>query len=175
MLNGSSVPPPSVTSWCGSFILRSSSSTGTVVIGGTTGRPRTQRALWDRQKRVVRCREMAQTVARTSKGNLPAELTSFVGRRRELTAIRSTLSDARLLTLTGAGGVGKTRLALHAGRELSRTLPGGVWLVDLQEVRNASLVVTAIMTALGLRDQSGQSPVSLLVDYLAEKELILVL
>ena len=118
---------------------------------------------------MVRCREMAQPAARTSRGNLPAELTSFVGRRRELAAIRSTLSDARLLTLTGAGGVGKTRLALHAGRELSRTLPDGVWLVDLQELRNASLLPTAIMTALGVRDQSGRSPVSFLVDYLAKR------
>src|ERR1043166_3849769 len=118
---------------------------------------------------------MAQSAARTPRGNLPAELTSFVGRRRELAAIRSTLADARLLTLIGAGGVGKPRLALHAGRELSRTLPDGVWLVDLQEVRNASLVATAIMTALGLRDQSGQSPVLLLVGSLADKELLLVL
>jgi predicted ATPase/DNA-binding CsgD family transcriptional regulator len=118
---------------------------------------------------------MAQSAVRTSRGNLPAELTSFVGRRRELAAIRSTLADARLLTLTGAGGVGKTRLALHAGRELSRTLPDGVWLVELQELRNANLVPTAIMTALGLRDQSGRSPVSLLLDYLAQKELLLIL
>ncbi len=118
---------------------------------------------------------MAQPAARASRGNLPAELTSFVGRRRELAAIRSTLADARLLTLTGAGGVGKTRLALHAGRELSRTLPDGVWLVELQELRNASLVPTAIMTTLGVRDQSDRSPVSLLVDYLAEKELLLIL
>ena len=117
---------------------------------------------------------MAQVAARTARGNLPAELTSFVGRRHELAAIRSTLADARLLTLTGAGGVGKTRLALHAGRELSRTLPDGVWLVDLQEVRNASLVPTAALTALGLRDQSGQSPVLSLVEYLIDKELLLI-
>ena len=118
---------------------------------------------------------MAQTAARAARGNLPAELTSFVGRRRELTAIRSTLADARLLTLTGAGGVGKTRLALHAGRELSRTLPDGVWLVDLQELRNASLVATAIMNALDVRNQSDRSPVSLLVDFLAEMELLFIL
>jgi predicted ATPase/DNA-binding CsgD family transcriptional regulator len=118
---------------------------------------------------------MGQTAARASRGNLPAELTSFVGRRRELTAIRSTLADARLLTLTGAGGVGKTRLAVHAGRELSRTLPDGVWLVDLQELRNASLVATIIMNALDVRNQSDRSPVSLLVDFLAEKELLLIL
>jgi hypothetical protein len=118
---------------------------------------------------------MAQQAGRKPRGNLPAELSSFVGRRRELAAIRSTLSDGRLLTLTGAGGVGKTRLALHAGRELSRTLPDGVWLVDLQELRNASLLPTVIMTALGVRDQSGRSPIALLVDYLEDKELLLVL
>jgi non-specific serine/threonine protein kinase len=77
--------------------------------------------------------------------------------------------------LTGAGGVGKTRLALHAGRELSRTLPDGVWLVELQELRNASLVPTAIMVALGVRHQSRRSPDSLLVDYLVDKELLLIL
>jgi predicted ATPase/DNA-binding CsgD family transcriptional regulator len=147
-----------------------------VVIGGTTGPTRTGRtsASPPAHARVIRCREMAQPAARASRGNLPSELTSFVGRRRELAAIRATLSDARLLTLTGAGGVGKTRLALHAGRELSRTLPDGVWLVDLQEVRNASLVPTAVMAVLGLRDQSGQSPVLLLVEYLTDKELLLI-
>jgi predicted ATPase len=118
---------------------------------------------------------MAQPATRVVRGNLPAELTSFVGRRRELAAIGSTLSEARLLTLTGAGGVGKTRLAIHAGRELARTLPDGVWVVDLQELRNGNLVPTAIITALGVRDQSGRSPVSLLVDYLADKELLLIL
>src|ERR1043165_1948192 len=91
---------------------------GHVVIGGTTGRPRTQARAGPTETRGTVPR-MAQTAARPSRGNLPAELTSFVGRRRELTAIRSTLADAHLLTLTGAGGVGKTRLALHAGRELS--------------------------------------------------------
>jgi len=115
---------------------------------------------------------MAQLAARKPRGNLPAELTSFVGRRRELAAIRSTLSDARLLTLTGAGGVGKTRLALHAGRELSRTLPDGVWLVELQELRNANLLPTVIMTALGMRDQSGRSSVWLLVGYLEDNEAV---
>src|SRR5258708_6942204 len=64
---------------------------------------------------------------------------------------------------------------LHAGRELSRPLPDGVWLVELQELRNASLLPTVIMTALGMRAQSGRSPVSLLVDYLEDRELLLIL
>jgi predicted ATPase len=146
---------------------------GTAVIGGTTGRPRNQHA---------RPTETRGTVPRNGADrgtSITRELASRADelrwRRRELTAIRSTLADARLLTLTGAGGVGKTRLAVHAGRELSRALPDGVWLVDLQELRNASLLPTGIMTALDVRNQSDRSPVSLLVDYLLEKELLLIL
>src|SRR6266566_4463671 len=170
--------PSSVTPCFGSFIAGSCSPGDRTVIGGTTGPLRTGHWLLESvSKHMARgtVRRMAQPAARKPRGNLPAELTSFVGRRRELAAIRSTLSDARLLTLTGAGGVGKTRLALRAGRELSRTLPDGVWLVELQELRNANLLPTAIMTALGMRDQAGRSPVSLLVDYLEDKELLLIL
>src|SRR5262249_37360435 len=63
--------------------------------------------------------------------NLPIEVTSFVGRRRELSEARRLLGDARLLTLAGAGGVGKTRLALRLAAEVRRTFPDGVWLADL--------------------------------------------
>ncbi|KOX23956.1 hypothetical protein ADK67_19465 [Saccharothrix sp. NRRL B-16348] len=62
---------------------------------------------------------------------MPAELTSFVGRRRELTDVRRSLGGGRLLTLTGMGGVGKTRLALHAAAGLGRAFPDGVRLVEL--------------------------------------------
>ena len=68
-------------------------------------------------------------------GNLPAELTSFVGRRGELAEVRRLLADSRLVTLTGVGGVGKTRLALRAAAGLRRAFPGGVWLVRLDQLR----------------------------------------
>ena len=66
-----------------------------------------------------------------SGGNLPVELTSFVGRRRELGEVKRLLGASRLVTLTGVGGTGKTRLAARAGAELRRAFPDGVWFVDL--------------------------------------------
>ena len=67
-------------------------------------------------------------------GNLPAELTSFVGRRHELAEVKRLLADSRLVTLTGIGGVGKTRLALRAAAELRRGFRDGAWLVQLGDV-----------------------------------------
>ena len=77
-------------------------------------------------------------------GNLPAELTSFVGRRDELAEVRRLLSGSRLVTLTGVGGVGKTRLALRAAAGLRRAFGDGVWLVQLDQVRNEALVAQAV-------------------------------
>jgi len=70
---------------------------------------------------------------RAGAGNLPAELTSFVGRRGEVAEVRRLLGESRLVTLTGAGGVGKTRLALRAAAGLSRAFPDGVWLIRLDQ------------------------------------------
>ena len=69
--------------------------------------------------------------AAPTRGRLPAELTSFVGRRRALAETRRLLSSSRLLTLTGSGGVGKTRLALRMAAEVRRTFPDGVWFIEL--------------------------------------------
>ena len=68
-------------------------------------------------------------------GNLPAELSSFVGRREELAEVRRLLADSHLVTLTGVGGVGKTRLALRAAAGLTRAFPDGAWLVRLDQLR----------------------------------------
>ncbi|WP_420878381.1 hypothetical protein [Streptomyces sporangiiformans] len=83
-------------------------------------------------------------------GNLPAALTTFVGRRRDIAEIRRRLGTARLLTLTGVGGVGKTRLALEAAAASGKGFPDGVWLVDLAPVRDPSAVADATATALGV-------------------------
>ena len=88
-------------------------------------------------------------------GNLPAELTSFVGRCGELAEVRRLLAGSRLVTLTGVGGVGKTRLALRAAAELRRSFPGGVWLVRLDQLREEALVAQAVAGALGLQDRAG--------------------
>ncbi|MFC4584954.1 LuxR C-terminal-related transcriptional regulator [Sphaerisporangium corydalis] len=107
-------------------------------------------------------------------GNLPAETTSFVGRRRELAEIRKKLTEARLVTLAGPGGVGKTRLALRTAADLRRGFPGGAWLVELAEVRDAALVGDAAMAALDLRDQAATEPLAFLLSYLRDKNLLLV-
>ena len=108
-------------------------------------------------------------------GNLPAELTSFVGRCGELAEVRRLLAGSHLVTLTGVGGVGKTRLALRAAAGLARAFPGGVWLVRLDQLRDEALVAQAVAGALGLQDRAGFSPKAALVGYLAGRQLLLVL
>jgi len=112
---------------------------------------------------------------RRGAGNLPAELTSFVGRRGELAEVRRLLAGSRLVTLTGIGGVGKTRLALRAAAGLRRAFPGGVWLVQLDQLRDDALVAEAVAGALGLQDRAGYSPAASLAEYLAGRQLLLVL
>ena len=107
--------------------------------------------------------------------NLPIDVTSFVGRRRELSEARRLLGDARLLTLAGAGGVGKTRLALRLAAEVRRTFPDGVWLADLAPLQDGELVPQTVIAALGLPDHSTRLPVDTLLECLAGKRLLLVL
>src|SRR6184192_4282560 len=107
-------------------------------------------------------------------GNLPAEATSFIGRRRELGELRRKLATARLVSLVGPGGVGKTRLAIRAATELSRGFRDGAWLVELAEVRDPGLAGNAVMAALDLRDQAAAEPLALLLSYLRDRELLLV-
>ena len=108
-------------------------------------------------------------------GNLPAELTSFVGRRGEVAEVRRLLSGSRLVTLTGIGGVGKTRLALRTAAGLTRAFGDGVWLVQLDQVREEALVARAVAGALGLRDRAGAPLEAALADYVSDRRLLLVL
>ncbi|MFL5727025.1 MAG: ATP-binding protein [Chloroflexota bacterium] len=117
---------------------------------------------------------MAPTRASEHAGNLPVELTSFVGRRQGLADVKRALAATRLLTLTGAGGVGKTKLALRAGRESGRQYPDGVWFVELAPIEDAGLVPHAVFTALGLQDHSSTWAVSTLAGYLAGKRPLLI-
>ena len=118
---------------------------------------------------------VAPTRATLHAGNLPVELTSFVGRRQGLAELKRALASTRLLTLTGAGGVGKTKLALRAGRESARQYPDGVWFVELAPIQDPELVPQAVFTALGLQDHSSSWAVSTLSDYLADKRPLLIL
>jgi predicted ATPase/DNA-binding CsgD family transcriptional regulator len=107
-------------------------------------------------------------------GNLPAEASSFIGRRRELAELRQELSAARLVSLVGPGGVGKTRLAIRIAAGLARGFRDGAWLVELAEVRDPALAVSAAVAALGLRDQAAAGPLALVLSYLRGRELLLV-
>lgn len=112
--------------------------------------------------------------ARPRRHNLPAELTSFIGRREELSEIRRLLTTTRLLTLTGSGGAGKTRLALRAAVGMVRAFPDGVWLVPLAPIEDALLVTQAVFKALGLQDVSARWSLSTLSDYLGSRQALLV-
>ncbi|TCM50256.1 LuxR C-terminal-related transcriptional regulator [Kribbella sp. VKM Ac-2568] len=105
---------------------------------------------------------------------LPAELTSFVGRRQELLEVRALLATSRLVTLTGPGGVGKTRLALRTAVRVQRTFPDGVWLVELAAVHDPGLLAKTIGMTLGLRD-ADEDPAARLTEYLGDRSLLLVL
>jgi predicted ATPase len=107
-------------------------------------------------------------------GNLPAEATTFVGRRRELADVRAKLAEARMVSLVGPGGVGKTRLAVRAAADLVRGFPDGAWLVELAEVGDPALVGHAALAALDLRDQAATEPLALIRSYLRDKRLLLV-
>ncbi|GAA1949203.1 LuxR family transcriptional regulator [Nocardioides panacihumi] len=106
---------------------------------------------------------------------IPVELTSFVGRRQDLAAVRQLCSTARLVTLTGFGGVGKTRLALRVATDLRRAFPDGVYLVELASLTDPALLPHTVIDAMGIQDQSSRTPVTVLEEYLRARHLLLIL
>jgi predicted ATPase/DNA-binding CsgD family transcriptional regulator len=107
-------------------------------------------------------------------GNLPADLTGFVGRGEELSLVRGLLSQSRLVTLTGVGGVGKSRLAVRVAQQLSRVFPEGTWLVELSSLHDAFLLPQAVGQALGLAEQASGDPVESLSKALAGRVTLVV-
>jgi predicted ATPase/DNA-binding CsgD family transcriptional regulator len=125
---------------------------------------------------------------RPRSANLPASLTSFVGREREKSSLARLLAQTRLLTLSGPGGCGKTRLALEVARAVAdwqlpkagrldcpQSFLDGVWFVELASLADGALVAQAIATALALAGEPRRTPAQTLVDYLASRRLLLVL
>ena len=113
--------------------------------------------------------------AELSLHNLPASRTSFVGREREMLELKRALAMTRLLTLTGAGGSGKTRLALEVVRDVAGAYPDGVWLVELASLSESALVSQAVAGALAVPEQPGHPLLETLAETLQEKQLLLIL
>jgi len=107
--------------------------------------------------------------------NLPLQATSFVGRERELAQAGEALGRTRLLTLVGAGGIGKTRLSLQLAAEVLDDYPDGAWFVELAPIADERLVVQAVATTLGVKEDPGVALADVLVRWVADKRLLLLL
>jgi non-specific serine/threonine protein kinase len=109
------------------------------------------------------------------KTNLPMPLTSFVGREREMEEVKRLLASTRLLTLTGTGGIGKTRLVIQVAHELLRSYKDGVWWVELAPLVDEALVPSTIAQVLGVRETPGMPTTQSIQSFLREKQVLLIL
>jgi len=107
--------------------------------------------------------------------NLPTNLSSFIGRDHELAAIKDRFGNARLLSLIGPGGTGKTRLSLQMGGEVLSEFKDGVWLVELAPLSDPALIIQTIASVFGLRENPGSPLANQVMDYLRRKQLLLIL
>ncbi|MBI3911739.1 MAG: tetratricopeptide repeat protein [Armatimonadetes bacterium] len=111
----------------------------------------------------------------TLPNNLSVQLTTFIGRDRELADVKRLVGTARLVTLTGAGGSGKTRLALQAAADSLDDFPDGVWLAELAPLADSGIVLQTVASALGVSERPGQPLLATLIDHLRSKQLMLIL
>lgn len=107
--------------------------------------------------------------------NLPREASTFIGREREIVEIRNLLSRSSLLTLTGSGGCGKTRLAVEVASQLLRKFPDGVWVVELASIMEPSHVAGAVASAMSLHEEAGKDITETLKDFLRQQNVLIVL
>jgi predicted ATPase len=107
--------------------------------------------------------------------NLPQQVTSFIGRERELADVKGLLGKTRLLTLVGAGGIGKTRLSLQAAADAMDDFPDGVWFVELALLTDAQRVPQAVASVLGVKEEAGRPVIEALLKHLKNRQLLLVL
>jgi predicted ATPase len=111
----------------------------------------------------------------TARNNLPTQLTSFIGREKEMVKVKTLLSAHRLVTLTGTGGTGKTRLSLQIAAEVLDSFKDGVWFIELAPLSDPALVLDTIASVLGVREEQGRVLLTTLLDWLSNKELLFVL
>jgi non-specific serine/threonine protein kinase len=123
----------------------------------------------------ITARSVAPLLANRKRTNLLESLTSFVGRERELAEIKQRLATARLLTLTGMGGLGKTRLAQQAAAEMLDAYRDGVWFVDLAPLADPALVPSALAQVLQVKEAAGQPLLTALCNHLRARETLLIL
>src|SRR5580704_4409660 len=110
-----------------------------------------------------------------SAGNIPAEPNSFVGRERDLTELGRLLTDVRVVTLCGPGGIGKTRLAIRLAAQLAAGFADGAWLAELADLADPDLVARRVAAVLGVRHEQDRSLADTLADALRSRELLVVL
>lgn len=118
---------------------------------------------------------LATSSSNKSPTNLPASLTSFIGREKEQSDVIRLITRYRLVTLTGAGGVGKTRLAIRVGKQVLGKYADGVWLVEFAPILDLLLVPRVTAIAIGLRDEPQRPAIDMLCDYLREKNMLIIL
>ena len=119
--------------------------------------------------------EAKSPAATAVRHNLPKAFTSFVGREQQVTGLKGLLRQSRLLTLSGAGGCGKTRLALELAGQVSEDYADGVWLVELAPLADPDLISQTVAEALGLKERTGETFEQIIIGYLAGKRVLLVL
>ena len=107
--------------------------------------------------------------------NLPTQLTTFIGRENEITEVKQELESHRLVTLTGSGGTGKTRLSLQVAADLLEKFDHGVWFVELAPLTDPDLIPQTILSTIGVQEQQGRTPLEVLKEYLHEKQTLIVL
>src|SRR3990170_7658668 len=107
--------------------------------------------------------------------NFPVQLTSFIGREREIADVKRLLCSSHLVTLTGAGGSGKTRLAIQIANAVSETFADGAWLIDLAPLHEPALVPQLVTLALGLHPAADQPLLETLLSFVRSKHLLLIL
>jgi predicted ATPase/class 3 adenylate cyclase len=107
--------------------------------------------------------------------NLPVQLTSFIGRENEIAEVKQELESHRLVTLTGSGGTGKTRLSLQVAAEMLEKFDHGVWFVELAPLTDTDLIPQTILSTIGVQEQQGKTPLGVLKEYLHEKQALILL